>query len=73
MSLAKEYLQGIYDRHQRNIVNHLAGEPIHPNDLWLSVGYFLYGSGFAADISFATDAQWEQLMQDTKRDPERRR
>jgi len=67
MSLAKEYLQGIHDRHRRNIVNHLAGEPIHPNDLWLSVGYFLYGAGFAVDISFATPEQWEQLIKDTGR------
>ena len=67
MSLAKEYLQGIYDRHQRNIVNHLAGEPIHPNDLWLSVGYFFYGSGKYEDRRFATEEQWLRLLKETGR------
>lgn len=63
----KEYERFFHGRHRRVIERHLTGEEVSHNQLWLSVGYFLHGTGRHTDQSFATPEQWEKLAKETGR------
>ncbi len=57
----------INDRHFQVITTHLEGGEVSDSQLWLAVGYFLYGSGISKPRPWKTSEQLEQLYKDTDR------
>ena len=65
---ADEILKDSHHTHFYAVYDHLLGKSVNANQLWLSVGYFLYGRGrFATLKPWRNEEQRGQLLQDTGR------
>ncbi len=68
VSKADEMLKGSADNHFQTVLARLNGKKVDPLQLWLSVGYFLYGIGRHATIKpWRNERQLDQLKRDTHR------
>lgn len=66
---ADEILKDSHHTHFYAVYDHLLGKEVDTRQLWLSVGYFLYGNGQLATIKpWRNEEQRVQLLQDTGRD-----
>ena len=57
---ADKMLKDSHDHHFHTVHDHLVGKKVDLNQLWLSVGYFLYGRG--RDASFMPWKSEEQRV-----------
>ena len=65
---ADEILKDSHHAHFHAVYDHLLGKEVDTSQLWLSVGYFLYGRGrFATLKPWRNEEQRGQLLQDTGR------
>ena len=68
LSKADEMLKDSADNHFQTVLAHLNGKEVDLNQLWLSVGYFLYGIGRHATIKpWRSEEQLVQLKINTGR------
>ncbi len=69
LSKADEMLKDSADNHFQTVLAHLNGKEVDPIQLWLSVGYFLFGIGRHATIKpWNNKEQRDQLLYDTHRE-----
>lgn len=68
LSEADKMLKDSHDRHFHAVYDHLIGKKVDRNQLWFSVGYFLYGVGrHASFMPWKSEEQLVQLKIDTGR------
>lgn len=68
LDAAGERLRNSHGAHFHTVRDYLTGREVVPSKLWLSVGYFIHGTGAHATIKpWKTTEQLDQLLEDTGR------
>ena len=68
MSMPKIVLHPSHDNHFHVVYDYLLGKEFRPHQLWLSVGYFVHGTGRHSELKpWKNQEQLDQLLCETGR------